>query len=269
MPLRAFFRLENAMLFDTHCHLDMLTPVKESGRIDDIVREADEAGVTRMVCVAVELEQVSGILKLIESFDHIHASAGVHPSHQVLHEPSAADILAVADHPRIVAIGETGLDYHYDAVPRDVQRQRFREHVRAAVECGKPLIVHTREAREDTLAILREEGAEHCGGVLHCFTESWEVAEAALEIGFHISLSGIVTFRNAEELREVARRVPRERLLIETDAPYLAPVPMRGKENHPAWVKHVAECIARERGESFDELARYTRENGERLFRLN
>lgn len=245
----------------------MLAPVKEGGDLDAVLAPARDNGVTHFLCVGVNFETLPGMLALIDGRENVFASAGVHPSAQPDVEPSQQDIEQAAAPTQVVAVGETGLDYFYDAVSRDVQQERFRRHVRAAVSLDKPLIVHTRDAREDTLDILREEGAAKCGGVLHCFTETWEMAEAAMELGFYISLSGIVTFRNADALRDVARRVPLDRLLIETDSPYLAPVPMRGKENRPEYVRHVAEFIAKERGIAFEELAGATTENFFRLFR--
>lgn len=254
------------MLVDSHCHLDMLAPVKEGG-LDSVLAAARENGVTHFLCVGVNFEALPAMLRLVAGRENVFASAGVHPSAQCHDEPSQADIVREASPEQVIAVGETGLDYFYEAVPRDVQQERFRRHVRAAVELDKPLIVHTRGARDDTLAILREEGAAKCGGVLHCFTESLEMAEAAIALGFHISISGIVTFRNASELRDVVRAVPLERLLVETDSPYLAPVPMRGKENHPAYVRYVAEFIAKERSIGFEEIAAATSGNFFRLFR--
>lgn len=245
----------------------MLTPVKAGGGLDAVLAPALENGVSHFLCVGVEFDALPAMLRLVDGYDNVFASAGVHPSAQPPHEPDQHDIEQAASPVKVVAVGETGLDYFHDTVSRDVQQERFRRHVRAAVSLDKPLIVHTRDAREDTLAILREEGATKCGGVLHCFTESLEMAEAAMAIGFHISLSGIVTFRNADALREVAREVPLDRLLVETDSPYLAPVPMRGTENQPAYVRHVAEFVARERGIAFEELAAATTENFFRLFR--
>ena len=254
------------MLVDSHCHLDMLTPVKEQGALDAVLDDAREQGVSHFLCVGVDFARLPAMLALIGDRRNVFASAGLHPSAQFDSEPGEADIERAASSDRIVAVGETGLDYFYDSVSRDVQRERFRRHVRVAVRLDKPLIVHTRDAREDTLAILREEGADKCGGVLHCFTESLEMAEAAIELGFHISFSGIVTFRNADELRKVARAIPLNRMLVETDSPYLAPVPERGKENRPAYVRHVAEFLADLRGISFQELADATTRNFFSLF---
>lgn len=254
------------MLIDSHCHLDMLTLVKNGESVDSILATAHDNGVTHFLCVCVNFEDLPNMLRTIDDHANVFASAGVHPSATPPREPEQQDIEDAASGRNVVAVGETGLDFYYDTVSREVQEERFRRHVRAAVKLGKPLIVHTRDARDKTLRILREEGAQQCGGVLHCFTETWEMAEAALELGFYISISGIVTFRNADALRDVARRVPLDRLLVETDSPYLAPVPMRGKENQPAYVKHVAECVAKERGISMEALAAATTENFFRLF---
>lgn len=254
------------MLVDSHCHLDMLTPVRNGGNLDDVLAAARDNSVTHFLCVSVNFEDLPRMLETIEGRANVFASAGVHPSATPVVEPEQRDIESAASQPNVVAVGETGLDFFYDTVSREIQQERFRRHVRAAVKLGKPLIVHTRDARDETLEILREEGAERCGGVLHCFTETWEMADAAMALGFCISISGIVTFRNADALRDVARRVPLDRLLVETDSPYLAPVPMRGKENQPAFVKHVAEFVAKERGISVDALSKATTDNFFRLF---
>ena len=256
------------MLIDSHCHLDMLTPVKETGGADAVLTAARDAGVKKFICIGVNLEDLPAMRQLIEPYEDVWSTVGVHPCAQPSAEPTVEQLVELADDERVVAIGETGLDYHYLQVPREIQQERFRRHVRAAVTLDKPLVIHTREARDDTLAILREEGAEKCGGVLHCFTESLEMARAVLPLNFCISFSGIVSFRNAESLREVARQLPQDRILVETDAPYLAPVPKRGKENQPAWVVHVAECIAETRGETLADVAEYTTRNTERLFRI-
>lgn len=252
------------MLVDSHCHIDF--PDFSDG-IDGLLANMAEAGVSHALCVSVSLERFPGVLRLAERHANVYASVGVHPDHEDAREPSVAELLELARHPRIVAIGETGLDYYRSAREAvEWQRQRFRVHIRAARAAGKPLIIHTRNAAEDTLAIMAEEGAEEAGGVMHCFTESLTVARRAMEMGFHISFSGIVTFKNAGELREVARAVPMERLLVETDAPYLAPVPHRGKRNEPAYVRHVAEEIARVRGVTLEALAEASTENFFRLF---
>jgi TatD DNase family protein len=197
----------------------------------------------------------------------VFASVGVHPNEREIHDPTAGELIALAADPRVVAIGETGLDYYRSKGDMRWQQERFRQHIRAAKACGKPLIIHTREAAADTLRLMQEEGAREIGGVMHCFTESSEVARAALDMGFYISFSGIVTFANANALRDVARQVPADRLLVETDAPYLAPVPHRGRTNEPAYVRHVAECLSKLRAVSFETLAQQTTDNFFSLFR--
>ncbi|MEI7444068.1 MAG: TatD family hydrolase [Burkholderiales bacterium] len=256
------------MYVDSHCHLDF---PDLAGRLPEVLARMRENHVERALCVSVTLEDFPRVLALAEAHDGLYASVGVHPDYADTREPDVATLVALAAHPKVIAIGETGLDYYRtEGDPQALcgwQRERFRIHVRAARVTGKPLIVHTRAASEDTIAILREEGADAPGGVMHCFTETWEVARAALDLGFYISLSGIVTFRNAEALREVARRVPLDRLLIETDSPYLAPVPHRGKTNEPGWVRHVGEFIAGLRGLPAEEFAALTTRNFDRCFR--
>jgi TatD DNase family protein len=219
-----------------------------------------------MLCVSVTLETFPQIRDIANAHAEVYASVGVHPNEREGADPSSEDLIALADDPRVVAIGETGLDYYRVDGSTDWQQARFRRHVRAAHATGKPLIIHTRDAAADTLRLMREERAGEIGGVMHCFTESWDVARAALDLNFYISFSGIVTFRNAETLRDVARQVPADRLLIETDSPYLAPVPFRGKTNEPAYVRHVAECIAAVRGQSLDAVAEQTTRNFFALF---
>ena len=223
-------------------------------------------GVSHALCVAVNLEEYPRVLALAESDPRLFASVGLHPDYPDSREPSVDELVALACHPKVVAIGETGLDYYRLTGDLEWQRERFRVHIRAARTCGKPLIVHTRNSADDTLRLMAEEGAGEAGGVMHCFTESVDMAQRALDLGFHISLSGIVTFKNAALVKEVARAVPLSRLLVETDAPYLAPMPHRGKQNEPAFVRHVAEEIARLRGISFEEVAAATTENFFRLF---
>jgi len=222
-------------------------------------------GVTHALCISVELPKFPKVLGLAEAHDNFFASVGVHPDHEA-ETVETARLVELARHPKVVAIGETGLDYHRLSGDLEWQRERFRTHIRAARECGKPLVIHTRDAAEDTLRIMREEGAGKVGGVMHCFTETADVAEAALALGFHISFSGIVTFKNAGHLRDIAKAVPLDRLLVETDSPYLAPVPHRGKTNRPGLVRHVAEEIARLRDLSPDQVAQATSENFFRLF---
>ncbi|MGB8518184.1 MAG: TatD family hydrolase [Gallionella sp.] len=248
---------------DSHCHINF---PDLADKIDGVLAQMKSNDVQSALCVSVNLPDFPQVLALAERFENIYASVGVHPDYENEIEPSVADLVALAQHKKILAIGETGLDYFRLTGDLEWQRDRFRNHIRAARECGKPLIIHTRSAAEDTLRIMREENARDVGGVMHCFTENWEVAQAALEMNFYISFSGIVTFKNATQLKDVAQRVPLERILIETDSPYLAPVPHRGKLNQPAFVKHVAEEIALLRGISVDEVGRATCENFARLF---
>lgn len=232
--------------------------------------EMARAQVDRALCICTTVEEFPSVLDLARRHDNFWATAGVHPDNEGVHEPSVEELVALAQHDRVVAIGETGLDY-YRLAGRTLeqmqwQRDRFRTHIRAAVRTGLPLVVHTRSASADTLALLREEGADQVGGVFHCFTETREVAMAALDMGFHISFSGILTFRNAQDLRDVAKEVPLERCLIETDSPYLAPVPFRGKTNSPAFVPYVAQALADAKGLTLEAVGRATSENFERLF---
>lgn len=251
-------------LVDSHCHLNF-EPLNAG--LEDVLQRARDNGVGHMLCVSVTLETFPEIRALAHDHSNVFASVGVHPNETEGREPSVDDLVELAKDKRVVAIGETGLDYYRSQGDMGWQQERFRHHIRAAKKSGKPLIIHTREAAADTLRIMREEGAADIGGVMHCFTESWEVARAALDINFHVSFSGIVTFRNADALREVAKQVPEDRLLIETDAPYLAPVPFRGKTNEPAFVRHVAECIAGVRRSDMDSIADVTTRNFFSLFR--
>jgi TatD DNase family protein len=223
--------------------------------------------VTHALCVSITLEDFPQVRQLAERYPHIYASVGVHPNYPDVPEVTERGLIELADHPKVVAIGETGLDYYRIQGESEWQRERFRTHIRAARACGKPLIIHMRDAGPDTLRILREEGARATGGVMHCFTGTWDEAQAAMELGFWISFSGIVTFKNSLALKEVARLVPLERMLIETDSPYLAPVPYRGKTNEPGLVKHVAEEIARLRGISLEQVAAATTRNFFELFK--
>ena len=250
---------------DSHCHLDF---PELAENLTDVLAQMRQNDVAAALCVSVNLAGFPQVLALAEQYPNIYASVGVHPDYEDVEEPSVAHLAELARHPGVIAIGETGLDYFRLKGDLEWQRMRFRNHIRAARECGKPLIIHTREAATDTLRIMAEENAAEAGGVMHCFTETWEVAEAALAMGFYISFSGIVTFKNAKQIKEVAQRVPLERILIETDAPYLAPAPHRGRLNQPAYVKHVAEEIATLRGISLDEAGRCTTENFMRLFKL-
>ena len=255
------------MFVDSHCHLSF--PELRS-RIDEIRRDMAAARVDRALCICTTIEEFDTVHALARAHDNLWCTVGVHPDSEGVLEPSEADLVDRAALPRVVGIGETGLDY-YRLNGRSVadmqwQRDRFGVHIRAARRTGLPLVVHTRSASDDTLAVLRDEGQGAVTGVFHCFTETREVARAALDLGFLISFSGIVTFRNAEDLREVVRMVPLDRCLIETDAPYLAPVPHRGRTNTPAWVPHVAQQIAVLKGVPLETVAARTSENFERLF---
>ena len=251
------------MLIDSHCQLDF---PELSERLDEILARMRDNQVTHALCVSVNLADFPKVLALAEKHANLYASVGVHPDYPDVEEPSVDDLVRLAQHPKIVAIGETGLDYYRLTGDLEWQRQRFRTHIRAARKCAKPLIIHTRSSAEDTIRLMQEEGAAQAGGVMHCFTETWEVAEAALNMGFYISFSGIVTFKNAKALKEVAQKVPLDRMLIETDSPYLAPVPFRGKTNEPGFVKHVAEEIARLRSCSYEQVAETTTRNFIKLF---
>lgn len=255
------------MLVDSHCHLDRLAYGQKHQDIAEALTKAEARGVSHLLCVSVTLEQFPAMLEKIAPFPHVFASCGVHPLDQES-AWSKEQLQRLAADPRVVAIGETGLDYFYHPEHKAIQQAAFREHIRVARTLGKPLIIHTRDAQEDTLAILREEGADAVGGVIHCFTEDWAMAEAAMALGFYISISGIVTFRNADRLRDITRRLPAERLLIETDSPYLAPVPHRGVENEPAYVRDVAEYVAWLRNCSVEEITSLTSANFFRLFQL-
>ncbi|WP_018410833.1 TatD family hydrolase [Methyloversatilis thermotolerans] len=252
------------MFVDSHCHIDF---PDLAVREDEVLSNMDAQQVSHALCVSVNIEQWPRVTAMAERHDNVFASLGVHPDYEDVTEPDVAQLVEMAAHPRVVAIGETGLDYFRLTGDLEWQRRRFRTHIRAARECGKPLIIHTRAAAEDTLALMREEKAHEAGGVMHCFTESLDVAKAAIDMGFCISFSGIVTFKNAQPLREVARVLPEHALLIETDSPYLAPVPYRGKMNEPAYVPHVAAELARVREASVEAIARSTTANFFRLFR--
>jgi TatD DNase family protein len=253
------------MYIDSHCHINF---PELAGRMPEVLAKMAENRVTHALCVSVDLPDFPSVLALAEQYPHIYASVGVHPDYEDTPEPTVAQLVELAQHPKIVAIGETGLDYYRLEGDLEWQRERFRTHIRAARSVAKPLIIHTRSSADDTIAIMRDERAIETGGVMHCFTETWETAQAALDLGFYISFSGIVTFKNAVALKEVARRVPLERMLVETDSPYLAPVPYRGKTNRPGWVKYVAEEIARLRGIPFDDVASATTDNFFRLFKI-
>ena len=251
------------MLVDSHCHLDL---PELAGNLPQLLDAMQRNDVGCAVCIGVTLEDFPRVLNLAGTYSNLFATVGVHPENTGIKEPTVDELVDLANHPRVIGIGETGLDYYWHKDAPEWQRDRFRTHIRAARGAGKPLIVHNRDATVDTLRVLAEENAGEVGGVMHCFTESWDVAEQALDLGFYISISGIVTFKNALVVKDVARRVPLDRLLVETDAPYLAPVPFRGKINQPAYVRHVAEEIAGLRGIPYATVAAATTDNFYRLF---
>jgi len=254
------------LLVDSHCHIDLLDYDKIGGNANTAINTARENGVGHLLCVSINLEHYPDVLDLANRFDNVFASVGVHPNEQEGKEPSIDELVKLADDKNVIAIGESGLDYYRCEGDIEWQRDRFRNHIQASKGSGKPLIIHSRQAKEDTLTIMKEEGADEIGGVMHCFTEDWNMARQALDLNFYISFSGIVTFKSATELKEVAKKAPLDRILVETDSPYLAPVPYRGKSNQPAWVKHVAEYIAELRETSFDEIAQATTQNFFALF---
>lgn len=257
------------MYIDSHCHINF---PELSARLPEILGKMAENKVTHALCVSVNMPEFPQVLELAEKYPNVYASVGVHPDYEESPEVSVDDLVRLSAHPKIVGIGETGLDYYRLEGDLEWQRERFRTHIRASRATGKPLIIHTRSASEDTIRVMREEGAGTdaggAGGVMHCFTESLQVAEAAMEMGFYISFSGIVTFKNAKELQAVARAVPIERMLIETDSPYLAPVPQRGKVNEPGFVSHVAEFLAKLKEMPLEQVARHTTDNFFELFKI-
>lgn len=252
------------MLVDSHCHLNFPELVQN---MDQVLDHMHKQEVGHALCVSVTLDKFPEVLAIAEQYPNIFASVGVHPDYEDIQEPTLEELIRLADHPRVIAIGETGLDYFRLTGDLAWQRERFRIHIRAAKATGKPLIIHTRNAAEDTLRIMREEGAAEVGGVMHCFTESWAVAQAAIEMGFYISFSGIVTFKNAQALKQVAQLVPLDKILVETDSPYLAPIPFRGKTNQPGYVRHVAEEVARLRDIPLQQLIDATTVNFFTLFK--
>lgn len=250
-------------LIDSHCHLDF---DGLSNRLPEVLAAMEANDVGGCMTIGVTLEEAPQVLAIAAAYEQVFASVGVHPEYADHQEPDVETLCAMAQHPKVLAIGETGLDYHWHKDQPEWQRERFRVHIRAAKALNKPLVIHTREAAEDTLAILKEEGADTVGGILHCFTESLAVAEQAIDLGFYISISGIVSFKKAEQVHEVARAIPLDRLLVETDSPYLAPVPYRGKPNEPAYVRHVAEAIANLRQISYAEVVTASSRNFLTLF---
>ena len=257
------------MFIDSHCHLDF---EEFSNQLDEILLNMKDAHVDKALCISVDVVDYPKVLDLATRYEHLYATVGVHPDYEDTIEPTKEWLVEQAKHPKVLAIGETGLDYYrmHDRSYHELewQRDRFRTHISAAIESQKPLIIHTRSASEDTIRILKEEGADSVAGVMHCFTESKEVAKAAMDLGFYISFSGIVTFKNALDIKETCQFVPLDRLLIETDSPYLAPVPHRGKTNQPAWVSHVAQYVAKLKGVSVEEIGHVTSHNFNQLFKI-
>ena len=255
------------MFIDSHCHLDRLNLSLYDDNLANVVQAASDAKVSKLLCISVTLKDFPAMAEKTKGFDNVLLSCGMHP----LNQEDTVDIeelRRLADDPAVIAIGETGLDYHYAPETKELQLDSFKKHIKVAKELNKPLIIHTRSAQKDTLDLLRSEDAGDVGGILHCFTESWDMAKQAVDLGFYISFSGIVTFKNASALREVAKLVPDDKFLIETDAPYLAPVPHRGKENQPAYVVEVAKHLASIRGQSVETIAKLSTDNFNRLFKL-
>ncbi len=250
-------------LIDSHCHLDRLDLTPFEGSLDEVLHHAETLDVKHVLCVAVDRANIAKVMALAEQHPNVYATVGQHPSEEE-ESLSVDDLVVLAAHPKVIAIGETGLDYHYEATSRAFQKERFIAHIKAAERVSKPLVIHTRAAQDDTLEILREHQVSRA--VFHCFTESLEMAEAALALGLYISFSGILTFKNAESLREVAKKIPLERILVETDAPYLTPVPFRGKPNCPGYTRYVAECLAEIKGIPYSVVAEKTTENFKALF---
>lgn len=254
-------------IIDSHCHLDRVDLSAFGGSMESMLAHAKTLSVEEFLCVCINLEHFDDVFSLAKKYPQIYASVGVHPCELNGQDPTVEALLTLADDDKIIAIGETGLDYfHVEKDTADWQRDRFRRHIHASNQSGKPMIIHTRNARADTIAIMQEEKAEQ--GVMHCFSEDWDTAKAALDLGFYISFSGIITFKNAQDLREVAAKVPLDRILVETDSPYLTPVPYRGKPNSPAYTYYAVEKIAEIRGESVETIAKATTHNFQKLFSL-
>ncbi|RDE24713.1 TatD family deoxyribonuclease [Motiliproteus coralliicola] len=253
------------MLIDSHCHLDRLDLKAYDGALEPVMQQAAEQGVTGLICVGTDMARWQSMMDLIKPYPQVLASVGVHPLSDEIDQIDGDTLIKAAKTPKVVAIGETGLDYHYRGETAESQQRSFELHLEVAKACDKPVIVHTRAAQQDTLRIL-ERGLGPVGGVMHCFTESLEMAQQALEMGMYISFSGIITFRNAADLREVVRQVPLDKLLVETDAPYLTPVPHRGRPNEPCFVKEVAQCVADIKGLHFDQVVEQTGANFNQLF---
>lgn len=255
------------MIIDSHCHLNYLK--LEDTSLNNIITNAKNAGIDKIVSIAVAWHEIDDIQKIAETYEDVYFSVGVHPSELDSHQPSVEEIIAKSNHPKCVAIGETGLDYYYNGEEtKPKQVSKFINHIQAAIEVAKPIIVHTRAAKQDTLDILKSENVEKCGGILHCFTEDYDMAKQAIDMGMYISFSGILTFKNAKDIQETAKKLPLDRILIETDAPYLTPVPYRGKPNYPEYVKYVAKFLAQLRNEDIDKIAQQTYDNTCDVFKL-
>lgn len=259
------------LLIDSHCHLHSIDLSDFNGSMVDVLNEAKEAGINKMLCVCIEFGDMPALTELADRHSELYISAGLHPNSETVMLPNEDYLENLASHSSCIAMGETGLDYYRteNDKSKSVQRDWFRAHIRVSEKLQKPLIIHTRAASQDTIDVMKDEHAENAGGVIHCFTESWEMAKKALDLGFYISFSGIITFKNALDLREVVKKVPLERLLIETDSPYLAPVPFRGKQNRPALVRHVAECVAELRQTSVEAIAELTTDNFYNCFKIS
>ncbi len=256
------------MLVDSHCHLDCIDLAEFDNNFDQLIQHTNDAGIEHMLCVSINLKEYPSMLEKVRAYPNISVSAGMHPMANESDDFSIEYLTDLATDEKVVAIGETGLDYFYHKGDPKWQQERFRAHIQVANKVDKPVIIHTRDAGKDTIEILQQENAEKCRGVIHCFTETQDFANQAMELGFMISISGIVTFKNADALRKIAKTIPDERLLIETDSPYLAPIPHRGKQNQPAFVKHVAETLAEIRNTSVEHIAEISRNNFYKLFKL-
>jgi TatD DNase family protein len=255
------------MFIDSHCHLDRIDLAPYQNDFKLFMQEAENSKIDQMLCIAIDLESYPNMVELVKDYPSISLSVGVHPNVQEGKDPSVEELIALGENPKVIAIGETGLDYFRSEGDLEWQHQRFKNHIQAAKKLSKPLIIHTREAGHDSLDDLASEGADEVGGIIHCFTEDWDYAKKALDLGFYISFSGIVTFKNAQKIKEVAKKVPADRFLIETDSPYLAPVPFRGKPNYPTYVPYVAEHIAELRNISVEEVAQLSSDNFKTLFK--
>ncbi len=248
------------MIIDSHCHLNYLK-LEDTG-LENVIKNAKSVGVDKVVSVACAWHEIADIQNIAETFEDVFFSVGVHPSELDSHQPSVEELVEISQHKKCVAIGETGLDFHYNSIDtRDSQIQKFVNHIHAGIQTNKPVIVHTRAAKQDTLDILKSENVEKCGGILHCFTEDYDMAKQAIDMGMYISFSGILTFKNARDIQDVAKRIPLDRILIETDAPYLTPIPFRGRPNYPEYVKYVAEFLANLRGEPLEAIQQQTYKN--------